>query len=73
VLHAGTARDEAGQLVTAGGRVLSVVGTGGDLTAARAAAYAAAARIRLRGGWYRKDIAAAAAQAQAARHPPNTT
>ena len=36
VLHAGTALDGAGQVVTsAGGRVLSVVGTGADLAAAR--------------------------------------
>jgi phosphoribosylamine--glycine ligase len=61
VLHAGTATGR-GKLVTAGGRVLNVVGTGPDLAAARAAAYAAAARIRIRGAWYRTDIAATAAQ-----------
>ncbi len=66
VLHAGTALDEAGQLVTAGGRVLDVVGTGPDLAAARAAAYEAAGQIRLRGGWYRHDIAERAALDQAA-------
>jgi phosphoribosylamine--glycine ligase len=70
VLHAGTALDGAGSLVAAGGRVLNVVGTGADLAAARAAAYAAAGRIRLRGGWYREDIAAAAARDQAAGLPP---
>lgn len=69
VLHAGTARDGAGRLVAAGGRVLNVVGTGADLSAARAAAYAAAGRIRLRGGWYRHDIAEAAAKAEAAGPP----
>ena len=31
-----------------------------DLAAARAAAYRAAGQIRMRGGWYRTDIAAAA-------------
>ena len=41
MLHAGTERDADGQVVTAGGRVLSVVGTGADLAAARTAAYAA--------------------------------
>jgi phosphoribosylamine--glycine ligase len=61
VLHAGTARDETGRLVSAGGRVLSVVGTGPDLAAARAAAYQAAGGITMRGGWYRRDIAARAA------------
>jgi phosphoribosylamine---glycine ligase len=63
VLHAGTALDGDGQLVAAGGRVLDVVGTGPDLSAARAAAYEAAGHIRLRGGWYRHDIAGQAAQA----------
>jgi phosphoribosylamine--glycine ligase len=62
VLHAGTATDRGGRLVTAGGRVLNVVGAGPDLAAARAVAYEAAARIRIRGGWYRTDIAAAAAK-----------
>jgi phosphoribosylamine---glycine ligase len=62
VLHAGTATERGGRLVTAGGRVLNVVGTGPDVAAARAAAYEAAGRIRIRGGWYRGDIAAAAAQ-----------
>jgi phosphoribosylamine--glycine ligase len=67
VLHAGTATTGAGELTTAGGRVLDVVGTGQDLTAARQAAYAAAARIRVRGGWYRTDIAAQAARAATSR------
>jgi len=62
VLHAGTATDVAGRLVSAGGRVLNVVGTGPDLAAARDTAYRAAAVIRMRGGWYRHDIAEAAAQ-----------
>ncbi len=57
LLHAGTARDDAGHLIASGGRVLNVVGTGADLTAARTAAYQAAAHIRMRGGWYRSDIA----------------
>jgi phosphoribosylamine--glycine ligase len=56
VLHAGTAA-AGGRLVSSGGRVLNVVGTGADVAAARAAAYAAAARISLPGGWYRTDIA----------------
>jgi phosphoribosylamine--glycine ligase len=56
VLQAGTASRD-GALVSGGGRVLNVVGTGPDVPQARAAAYAAAGRIRLRGGWYRSDIA----------------
>jgi phosphoribosylamine-glycine ligase len=58
VLHAGTARDAAGELVSAGGRVLNVVGSGVDTGAARAAAYELAGTVVMRGGWYRRDIAA---------------
>jgi phosphoribosylamine--glycine ligase len=57
VLQAGTAGGD-GKLTVAGGRVLNVVGTGSDLDQARSAAYQAAAQIRIRGGWYRRDIAA---------------
>jgi phosphoribosylamine--glycine ligase len=56
VLQAGTARRD-GALVSSGGRILDVVGSGPDVPRARAVAYAAAARIQLRGGWYRTDIA----------------
>jgi phosphoribosylamine---glycine ligase len=62
VLHAGTARSRENQIVSAGGRVLDVIGTGPDVAAARAAAYQAAKRIRMRGGWYRRDIAERAAR-----------
>jgi phosphoribosylamine--glycine ligase len=58
VLHAGTAFGAGGELVSAGGRVLSVVGSGEDVEAARRAAYRLAGTIKLRGGWYRRDIAA---------------
>jgi phosphoribosylamine---glycine ligase len=61
LLHAGTALDPDGDLVSAGGRVLNVVGTGPDLAAARAAAYQYAGMIRMPGSWYRHDIAARAA------------
>jgi len=61
VLHAGTARDESGALVSAGGRVLSCVGIGPDLTAARAAAYRVVDAVSLRGSHHRTDIARAAA------------
>jgi phosphoribosylamine--glycine ligase len=59
VLHAGTRRDQDGRVVAAGGRVLTVVGTGADVPAARATAYAALAHVRLAGGHHRSDIAAA--------------
>jgi phosphoribosylamine--glycine ligase len=58
VLHAGSRMSFEGQLVSNGGRVLNVVGTGADLTEARAAAYEAVAKIELRGAHYRSDIAA---------------
>jgi phosphoribosylamine--glycine ligase len=57
VLQAGTTTDGAGHLVTNGGRVLNLVGSGSDLAAARASAYQAADLIQVRGGWYRSDIA----------------
>ncbi|MBX9921418.1 MAG: phosphoribosylamine--glycine ligase, partial [Mycolicibacterium frederiksbergense] len=62
VLHAGTARREDGAVVSTGGRVLSVVGTGQDLDAARASAYAAIKSIRLPGSHFRTDIGLAAAE-----------
>ena len=58
VLHAGTAIDAHGELVSAGGRVLNVVGSGADVAAARRAAYELAGTVEMRGGWYRRDIAA---------------
>lgn len=63
VLHAGTAAGADGAVLSAGGRVLSVVGTGPDLAAARQAAYAGVDRIRLDGSHHRTDIARAAAEA----------
>ena len=62
VLHAATARREDGALVSTGGRVLSVVGTGPDLTAARSAAYQTIKSIRLPGSHFRSDIGLAAAE-----------
>jgi phosphoribosylamine---glycine ligase len=61
VLHAGTAIDTDGDLVSSGGRVLNVVGTGGDAASARQAAYELAGTIEIRGGWYRRDIASGGA------------
>lgn len=62
VLHAGTAKRADGAVVSSGGRVLSVVGTGPDLSAARDAAYRIMSSIRLPGSHFRTDIALAAAQ-----------
>ena len=62
ILHAGTARREDGAVVSSGGRVLSVVGTGSDLVAARAAAYRTMSSIQLPGSHFRTDIGLAAAE-----------
>jgi len=56
VLHAGTARVD-GEIVSAGGRVLDVVGTGPDVDSARRHAYELVSRIELRGSHHRTDIA----------------
>ncbi|MEW9527525.1 phosphoribosylamine--glycine ligase [Microbispora sp. NPDC049125] len=59
VLHAGTALDD-NRVVSSGGRVLDVVGTGADVAEARARAYEAVGQITLRGSHHRTDIALAA-------------
>jgi phosphoribosylamine--glycine ligase len=56
VFHAGTKID-GGQVVSAGGRVLTVCALGDDIVEARARAYAAVDRIRFAGMQYRRDIA----------------
>ena len=61
VIHAGTALVD-GQLVTAGGRVLSVTAIGADLVEARERAYAGVDLISIRGAHHRSDIASAAAE-----------
>ena len=59
VFHSGTAvRD--GTVVTNGGRILSVTGTGETVAAARAHAYAAVDLISFEGAQFRGDIAAVA-------------
>jgi phosphoribosylamine--glycine ligase len=67
VIQAGTARADDGRLVSAGGRVLAVVGTGEDLAAAREAAYSSLAGISLPGSHHRRDIAEVAAHTTPAR------
>ncbi len=56
IFHAGTKRNAEGQLVTAGGRVLSVTGVGANLEEARTRAYAACDRIQFAGKQLRRDI-----------------
>jgi phosphoribosylamine--glycine ligase len=62
VLHAGTRRRDDGAVVSSGGRVLSVVGTGPDLLAARQEAYQRLEQVHLPGSHHRTDIALRAAQ-----------
>jgi phosphoribosylamine--glycine ligase len=57
VTHAGTARNDDGAIVTAGGRVLSVTALGDDAAGARAGAYAAADVIDFDGMQLRRDVA----------------
>ncbi|GAA2081633.1 phosphoribosylamine--glycine ligase [Aeromicrobium halocynthiae] len=60
VIHAGTALDDDGRLVTAGGRVLAVTAVGEDLEHARDRAYAGVDAISFDGAQHRADIALAA-------------
>jgi phosphoribosylamine--glycine ligase len=66
VLHAGTATNADGDVVSAGGRVLAVVGLGTDLAAARVSAYTGMGHLALPGGQYRKDIALKAERGEVA-------
>lgn len=56
--HAGTQRDDRGNYLTAGGRVLGVTARAATLADARARAYEAMSMIRFEGMHYRSDIAA---------------
>ena len=55
VFHAGT-KEQDGQIVTSGGRVLGVTGWGENIPQALKSAYAAIGPIRFEGMQYRKDI-----------------
>ncbi|MEZ4504856.1 MAG: phosphoribosylglycinamide synthetase C domain-containing protein [Thermomicrobiales bacterium] len=57
VFQAGTRQDAHGDIVTAGGRVLTVVGTGVDLAEARERAYDRVETISFEGMHFRSDIA----------------
>lgn len=56
VFHAGTRQDEAGRVVTAGGRVLCVTALGETVHEAQQRAYTAVDTIRFEGGFCRRDI-----------------
>jgi phosphoribosylamine--glycine ligase len=56
IFHAGTAKDEAENFITSGGRVLGITATGGNLNEALSKAYQAVSRISWNGMQYRRDI-----------------
>jgi phosphoribosylamine--glycine ligase len=56
VFHAGTGRDASERLVTRGGRVLCVVGSGATVREAQREAYRVVEQIRWDGVQYRRDI-----------------
>jgi phosphoribosylamine--glycine ligase len=56
VFHAGTDTNDAGELVTAGGRVLCVTALGENVTDAQARAYEAVKQIQWDQAYYRTDI-----------------
>jgi len=62
IFHAGTKRD-AGEIKTAGGRVLAVTALGSTIKTARARAYEAVSRIHFENCHYRRDIALSAVAA----------
>jgi phosphoribosylamine---glycine ligase len=64
VFHAGTALTEQGDVVTSGGRVLTVVATAPTLQEARAKAYRNVQHIHFSRAQYRRDIAAPAQDAR---------
>ena len=58
IFHAGTkVGSEPGQVLTSGGRVLTVAATGKTIVEAREKVYANISRIHFEGCRYRKDIA----------------
>ncbi|PKB73565.1 MAG: phosphoribosylamine--glycine ligase [SAR202 cluster bacterium Io17-Chloro-G7] len=74
LFHAATrheTKDGLDQLVTSGGRVMTVVGQGRTLAEARAKAYHRARRISFDGVIFRKDIAELAEQRSVASSPMN--
>ncbi|MBD2137176.1 phosphoribosylamine--glycine ligase [Anabaena sp. FACHB-1237] len=56
VFHAGTRLNEQDHVVTNGGRVLNITGTGRDFSQAIAQAYSGIAQIKFNGMYYRRDI-----------------
>jgi phosphoribosylamine--glycine ligase len=58
ILHAGTAKNAAGQIVTNGGRVLGVTAVAPTLREAAARAYAVCDELECASKYFRRDIGA---------------
>jgi phosphoribosylamine-glycine ligase len=56
IIHAGTLKNEEGEIVTAGGRVLGAVGTGETLAMAKEKAYALCSLVEFPSKFFRNDI-----------------
>ena len=56
LFHAGTKINEAGELVTSGGRVISVSSYGNDIAGALANSYASIEKVNFDGKYFRRDI-----------------
>ena len=56
LFHAGTKINEAGELVTSGGRVISVSSYGNDIAGALANSYASIEKVNFEGKYFRRDI-----------------
>ncbi|MEZ5814589.1 MAG: phosphoribosylamine--glycine ligase [Alphaproteobacteria bacterium] len=66
VFHAGTAKQESGQIVSTGGRVLGVTALGGSVAEAQRRAYMAVDKVDWPEGFCRRDIAWRALEAEKA-------
>lgn len=64
IFHAGTTRNEMGELVVGGGRVLNVTAQSANLESARTLAYRSLSRITFEKMQYRQDIALLASEAE---------
>jgi phosphoribosylamine--glycine ligase len=56
IFHSGTGKNEQGQLINQGGRVLAITGRGPDLSSALANAYATVNQISWNKAYHRSDI-----------------
>jgi phosphoribosylamine--glycine ligase len=66
VFHAGT-KNQNGEVVTSGGRVLGVTALGENIKDAKVRAYEAVAKVKFDGAYWRRDIADKAIKDKVAR------